>query len=321
MTATAEEKPVLSDETYPTDWDAFIGQDKAKLQIRMAIQSAKMRGERVPHMLIASGKSGVGKTALAKLTAQEIGTNLKVVSGPIDRNQAVVMLADMDDGDVLYWDEYHLSVVGGKSKAEWQLNYLQDGVMLGPLGPDPNVPQVTFLASTTEAGRLPTTVVNRYPVTPTIVDYTDEHATRITLVTAPKIFKDACELPDHDAAEAVARAANNNPRAITMILSTMRDFGVTMGRYSVQETLEFMDITPDGLDRTMQRYLVALVTRFPGTAGEKALQDALEEPGGLSHIERVLFGKGLVGMAARGRYLQSPGARRAKELIAAGVVV
>jgi Holliday junction DNA helicase RuvB len=328
MTATTITKNCLGD-VYPGDWDDFIGQERAKRQLQIACASARMRKVPLDHVLLDSGEHGVGKTALGLLCGSEIGKGLKPVSGPITINEARIALSDMERGDVLLWDEFHLAVAGGRAKAEWLLNFLQDGVLLGPLGPE-EVPHVTVIACTTEPGRLPETITSRFLIRPTLTGYDEEEATMIALTMLPRLFE-WLPLPNDQDCREVAQAANCNPREIRKILINVRDIALfppglsnyepSTKRYNIAEALDWLGITPDGLDRTMQRYLVALKTKFAGGAGKVPLMEALHEPGGLGHYERILQKKGYIAMTKQGRLLLGPGVRRATELQTLGVTV
>lgn len=307
---------------YPTSWSAFVGQETAKAQLMTAARSAKKRRVRMEHTLLSSGRPGIGKTSLALLCAQEMRATMHVATGSLGLGDARLIFANLDDGDVLFIDEIHQLVQGGKAKAEWLLHYLQDGVLVGPLGPEEQ-PAVTIIGATTDAGRLPETILDRFPVRPMLSGYTLEEAAKIAQGMAKRIFTD---LPVPSAANCreVALAASFNPRVIRSILSTVRDIALVhnarnlTGRdYDLTEALRWLGLTPDGLNDTMRRYLVVLLSDFNGEgAGQTALQDRLQEPGGLGYTERLLMDKGLIAKSKAGRVLTQEGIRRAKELLA-----
>jgi len=301
---------------YPLTWDDFVGQDVAKRQLRSAAASARMRGETMEHVLLASPEPGIGKTSLALLTAKELGTECKIVSGKIPAQQARLILSDLQDGDVLFYDEIHMAVQGGKANAEWMLHLLQDGVIMGPTGPEEQ-PKITVIGATTDKGRLPKPLLDRFAKTPDLVPYTDEEAAQIAFNTAHRMFKDT-PFPSADNLRAIAHAACNNPRIIGHILSNVRDVALTSDAsydgeaYDLTEALTWMGLTEDGLDRTARNYLIALVKDFAGGAGERALADRLGESGGLGHVERVLMARGLLAKTKQGRMLTAAGIKRAK---------
>lgn len=317
----AQAQALLSGGDYPTDWDQFIGQRLAKLHLRNAAASAKIRGVPMDHILIADGRPGCGKTTLALLAAAERGSYVQVASGKIRLGEARMLLSDMADGDVLIIDEIHQLVHGGKVNGEWLLNYLQDGVLLGPLGPE-EMPKVTIIGCSTDAGKLPLTIQERFPTKPSLVAYTAQEAALIAAGMAERIFAPPLPLPPLGNCQTVAEAASRSPRLIKALLITLRDVALTTDaanwtgeEYSLDDALELMGLTLDGLDRTCQRYLHALLRDFRGEpAGLTALMERLQEPGGLQQTERLLIDKGLIVQTKAGRMLTQPGLRRAREL-------
>ncbi len=296
---------------YPTTWDAFVGQQQAKRQLMVAARSAATRGATLDHCLLSSGVPGIGKTSLGLLTAAEMRSNVKVVSGKVDANAARLLFGQLKDGDVLFIDEIHTLVAGGKAKAEWLLHYMQDGVLMGPIGPEKQ-PKVTIIGATTDGGKLPDPIVDRFIHKPTLVPYSDTEVQRIALGMAARLFDDL-PLPTGDDLAIVAAAANNNPRKMRGILTTMRDLAVCEGVANVHQALGLMGVTLDGLDTTAQRYLVVLATEFGGAAGERALRDRLQE-GAIAQTERVLMDKGLIARTRGGRTLTQAGIRRASDV-------
>lgn len=308
---------------YPTTWKAFIGQDAAKEQLITRARSARARRVRLPHTLLACGQPGIGKTSLALLLAQEMRAELKIASGQITMQDARLLFAEMQDGGCLFIDEIHQVAAGSSTRAEWLLHYLQDGMLIGPLGPEKQ-PEITIIAATTEAGKLKPTILDRFEIRPALTGYTDEEATKIAQGMAKRIFT-AHELPMPSPANchAVAVAASCNPRVIRSILTALRDIALVhngrniQGRsYDLTEALAWLGLSADGLNDTMRRYLMVLFTDFAGdVAGQTALQDRLQEPGGLGETERLLMDKGLIVKSKAGRALSPEGIRRARTLV------
>lgn len=305
---------------YPQTWDDFVGQPKVKRQLQVAIESADKRGARLSHILLASGVPGIGKTALALLTAIEAERRMHPVSGKMSTNEARIALSRLEDGDILFIDEAHRLVNGGKKNAEWLLHLLQDGVIMGPKGPEQQ-PDVTIIAATTDVGRLPQTILSRFQLRPVLRAYTAEEAAQITLRMCDRILPKGVPLPEVDELRGIARAGSNNPRTISAIITNLRDLAVVDlasvhdgTRYDLTEPLSWLGLTPDGLTQSACDYLVALLEDFSGQAGERALQDRLNEPGGLEHIEALLMEHGLIARTPQGRVLTGPGITRANEL-------
>lgn len=316
--------PILDGHDYPRRWPELVGQEAAKRMLQVAAKSARIRKEPLGHVLLSHGTPGIGKTSLAVLIATEMKTTCRVASGVMTRDKARLVFSEMQDRDVLLYDEFHQVMDSGKKNAEWMLSYLQDGVIMGPLGPEEQ-PRVTIIAATTDAGRIPDSITSRF-LAPPLREYTGEEATRIAMSMSGKVLIELPKLGKAEAA-AIAAAAHNNPRAIRKLLEVLRDMVITKelplrgGRYNVDALLEFQGITPDGLDHVAQRYLRALAMEFDGSAGAKALEDRLQQPGGLSSIERVLMDKGLVAKTRTGRTLTQAGIKRFRELLEQGVPV
>jgi Holliday junction DNA helicase RuvB len=306
---------------YPTTWDGFIGQEVAKRKLQTAARSARMRGDRMEHTLFSSGTPGVGKTSLAVLTAQEVGGSLSVLSGAIKVNDARIALAELDDGDVLFIDEIHQMFAGSKVNGEWLLHLLQDGVIMGPRGAEPQA-KITVLAASTDSGKIPATVMERFSVTD-LVRYTDDEGARIAEALALRVFpRPPCPPPSEENCRAIAAAASNSPRIMRKLWVTCRDIFLTSRasnwtglQYDLSDTLAWHGLTRDGLTHGCRAYLISLLRDFAGGAGAKALQDRLQEPGGLGHTERLLQEKDLIALTKSGRVLTQAGIRRARQLI------
>lgn len=313
---------------YLARWDQFVGQQKVVRRLRLACANAKEVNAPLPHILLACGMPGVGKTTLAVLCAIEIGKGVKVISGKVRPAELRLILSDMHDGDILIHDEFHMQFVGGKAQGEHYLNFMQDGILMTPLGAEEQ-PKVTIIACTTDRGKIPETVRSRFKIAPDFAEYSDDEATEIALTMASSLFGGPLPIPSVTNLATIAEAAQHNSRTMYRLLLVLRDLVVAEGlekfwddeneTYDITEALDLEGITPDGLDGTMQRYLVALL-EFPEGAGLTPLMQRLQEPGGLSSCERALARKELIGMVRTGRMLRPAGIRRAKELKAAGVV-
>ncbi len=310
---------------YPATWDEFIGQDQVKRQLKVAAKSAAARKAPLGHVLLSSPIPGVGKTALALLIAGELNSTMSIVSGPIRLNQVPYLLMDMKDGDVIFIDEVHRLMVGGKNNVEWLLHLMENGTVTGPLGTE-RAPKITVIAATTDAGRLPQPLLDRFEITPTIGEYSDDEGSRIALQLASKILVAASlSLPSPAVAMQLAQAGNNSPRHIRRILCALRDLvwadeiEEQGGDYDLVEALVFAGVTADGLSSQACRYLELMLTDFRGNpAGQKVLADRLGEVGqGLVELERTLLSKGFIALTTGGRMLTTTGMRRARELVAA----
>jgi Holliday junction resolvasome RuvABC ATP-dependent DNA helicase subunit len=217
-------------------------------------------------------------------------------------------------------------VDGGKKNVEWLLHLLQDGVLMLPTGPLV-VPNVTVIAATTDVQRLPQTIIDRFFVRPQITEYSEDDAVLIALAMARGMdFGKPGVLPlpgKDDWLRGIARAGNCNPRKMLGLLVTVRDLGLASAgnnfdprrdTYDLSVPLDWHGLTEDGLDEVARKYLVALATIFDGTAGEKAISNAMNEPGGCRLTEQLLTNKGFLTRGPRGRSLTDGGWDRAQAL-------
>lgn len=307
----------------PKRFDDFVGQPVARAMIISAVKSAIRRGEPLSHMLLASGIPGIGKTTLARLTAALLDTGFVELGGTVTDRDAIKALRVMEDGDVLFIDEIHRLVSNGKARAEWLLTLLEDGTIQTP-GGSFEAPRITVIAATTDAQRLPQTIVDRF-VQPVLEEYSDIEAVQIAASAALRTGFGTEDLPMPTRTtwlEQVAAASSNNPRRMTMLLRQVRDIAVASdlanlvdGEYDISEALQWSGLTPDGLTAQAQNYLIALFVSG-GTAGVKTISAAIGEEQ-VAQTERLLIHKGLIVINSRGRSLTTLGDERAEELVVA----
>ena len=247
---------------YPATWAELVGQHEAVTRLRAAITSAKHEGRRLDHVLLASGLPGVGKSTLARLIAGEMGVGFCEVSGPVKVEEARRVLRGMEDGDVLFWDECHQAVQGGKGKAEWALHLLQDGRLLTAAGIE-QVADITVVMATTDAQRLPLTVLSRLPVKPVIVAPTYEES--MQLVRTLAVRQIGTSVPNF-LVTGVASASNGSPRDMTALLIALRDGHAADGAWDLDRALRWCGVTRDGLNTLAQEYLMVLLVQCNGIA-------------------------------------------------------
>lgn len=308
----------------PRTWAEYIGQKRAKGQLRAAVASAKFRKAEVDHILIASGVPGVGKSALARLVAHEYGGGLVETQGAITQDEARAILAGMRDGDFWLIDEIHQLVVGGKSKAEWLLPLLLDGVLITSAG-EWKAPKVTLIGASTNTADLPEAILSRFTLKPVIDAYSDEDAATITEGMAASIFAPiGLPVPSVGTCAAVAVAANNSPRDIQNMLRLLRDAEIAdmaerdeNGDSDLSAMLEWAGRTDDGLDSMAQRFLMTLLVTFDGKAGRENLANVLGESTYPLLTEQTLLQKGYIGINRSGRWLTEAGVARTMEFASA----
>lgn len=296
---------------YPRSWSGFIGQGEAVEQLQVQVRSARARGSRIEHTLLASGLHGVGKTTLAMLMAFEADVGLLQTTGPLSVAEGRRLIESMQDGDILFIDEIHL--MGGKDKADWLLPFMTDGMLLTDRGAL-QMPDVTLLGATTDVGKLPLTLITRFMVQPTLYAYTDQEAAHIARSLSERM---AIPIPPETAAP-IAKAADGNPRAMRRILTAIRDLAHAYPNThpNLDKALQWAGVSSDGLTMLSREMLVLLLQAKDHTASIDSLRAQLGEPGPLRHHEQQLLQRGLVTITGRGRQLTDAGVRRARTAVA-----
>jgi len=295
---------------YPREWSGFVGQEEAREELIVAIASAIARGTRLDHILLASGIAGVGKTTLAYLVAYNMGVGITATSGPLTMEKARDMIRAMQDGDILFWDEFHTAVAGNKNRADWLLPFLTDGAFYTDRGVE-QMPDITVIGATTDAGKLPTPLLSRFMITPTIERYTSGEAAAICrqLAGRLKVTVPAEALSD------IAEAANNNPRIMRKILGRVRDLGHAYPEThpNLEKAFKWSGMSADGLTQIARDILLLLYGATDHTSSVDFLRKQLGEPGPIDHQEQELFQRALLTITGRGRKLTDAGLVRARE--------
>jgi holliday junction DNA helicase RuvB len=306
--------------TFPETWDDYVGQERTKQQLRVAATSSRLRGGPMPPQLLV-GPPGVGKTALAFLVAQDLGSDVFVNSGRIKAEQALLILTSMNDGDVWVLEEMHQLA----KDAAWLLHFLENGVLLGPFG-RADVPAVSVIGTTTNPGAFGQDVLQRVRQLQ-LEPYTDDEAAMIAMTFAQKLLvKEGLPDIDADTAAGVARAARNHPRTMRDYLTDMRDLllageagggGSASGAANaLSMVLSWSGMSPDGLRAGEVAYLRVLAKEFMGApVGGAQLAERLSvSRSELAELERGLLDFGLIMRSGQGRRLTPAGAVRANKL-------
>ncbi|AWZ24941.1 Holliday junction branch migration DNA helicase RuvB [Rhodococcus pyridinivorans] len=310
---TAEHLPSDSDiETSlrPTSLDDFIGQPRVREQLQLVLRGAKLRGGTPDHILL-SGPPGLGKTSMAMIIAAELGTSLRLTSGPaLERaGDLAAMLSNLAEGDVLFIDEIHRIARPAEEMLYLAMEDFRVDVVVGK-GPGATsipleVAPFTLVGATTRSGALTGPLRDRFGFTAHMDFYEPPELQRILHRSASIL---GIDLRD-DAAAEIAGRSRGTPRIANRLLRRVRDYadvradGVVT-RAVAQAALEVYDVDPIGLDRLDRAVLGALVRSFGGgPVGVSTLAVAVgEEPATVEEVcEPFLVRAGMVARTPRGR--------------------
>jgi Holliday junction DNA helicase RuvB len=298
----------------------FVGQERVKEQLSIALEAAKGREEALDHVLLA-GPPGLGKTTLAYVIREELATGIRTVAGPAleRKGDIAAILTSLEERDVLFVDEIHRL---NRSVEEILYGALEDFRLDIVVGQGPaartltlELPPFTLVGATTRTGLLTTPLRDRFGITYRLDLYTEEELGRIVRRSA-RILELEIEPA---AATEIARRARGTPRVANRILRRVRDVAQVRHDGAVtlavaREALELLEVDEDGLERSDRELLSAIAHKFGGgPVGLSTLAVALgEEPETVEDVyEPYLLQLGLLQRTPRGRVLTDLGLARA----------
>jgi Holliday junction DNA helicase RuvB len=300
----------------PRNLSEFVGQEGIKEQLSIFLEAARARGEPCEHVLLA-GPPGLGKTSLAAIIATEMGSSLRVMSGPaVDRKaDMAAILTALEADDVLFIDEIHRL---NRSIEELLYPAMEDGCIDIVIGQGPGAHSIrlelkpfTLVGATTRTGLLTTPLRDRFGITHRLDYYGPAEIGRIVQRSARLLGVRI----DPGGCDEVARRSRGTPRVANRILRRVRDFAQVRHQGEIThavavEALELFEVDSAGLERIDRAILLAIAERFSGgPVGLSTLAVAIgEEPDTLEDVyEPYLLQLGLLQRTPRGRVVTPAG--------------
>ena len=279
-----EDDGVLDNTIRPGVLDEYIGQEDVKENIKIFIEAAKMRKEPLDHVLLY-GPPGLGKTTLAYIIANEMGTNLKTASGPsIEKSgDLAAILSTLEAGDVLFIDEIHRIP---KFIEEILYPAMEDFTLDIIVGSDSSarsikidLPPFTLVGATTRAGDITSPLRDRFGIVCKLKYYTNEELKLIVERTSRVL-----NMPiDEDAAFSLAKRSRGTPRIANRLFKRVRDFALVAGCREInlkttEDALDRLKVDIYGLDEVDHQYLESLINKFNGgPVGVETLASSIGE--------------------------------------------
>ncbi len=307
---TYEDRQFASESIRPARFEEYVGQEKTKQNLRVYIEAAEMRGDALDHVLFY-GPPGLGKTTLAGIIANEMGSRLRVTSGPaIEKpGEMAAILNSLNKNDILFVDEIHrlnrqveevlypamedfaIDIVIGKGQTSRSIRL--------------DLPKFTLVGATTRPGMLSAPLRDRFGIVGHLEYYSVDELKEIVLKTAEKL---GIEIDGRGASE-LARRSRGTPRLANRLLKRVRDFAMVRGDGKItskvaSDALDLLEVDQFGLEKLDRTILEVLIRNFGGgPVGLETLASSIGEDAGTIEdvYEPYLLKTGFIVRTPRGR--------------------